>query len=99
MRALVRESAERNQKRFLKEHKLLLREQELKELSKTSKKCMDEYQKFLAGKDETLKNLYEGEELTNKLKYRKDIEETINNALEDVRESKVDKKRLETYGL
>lgn len=97
MRALVRESAEKNQKRFLKEHKLMLRENELKELSKKSKKHKEEYEKFLQQKDEMIAKIYENQEEEKKKMRKVELEEQINSTLKG--NDKVDQKRLESYGL
>ena len=100
MRALVRESAENNQKKFLKEHQLLLKEKELKELSKKNKKYKDEYEKFMERKDQMIKDIYETDDnLLRKIKYRKEMQESINEALDKTTKPDVDKKRLDTYGI
>ena len=84
----------------MKEHKLLEREKELKELSKKNKKHKEEYEKFMETKDAMIKNIYQDDEnLMLKIKYKKDMEESINKALDKDKYKDVDKKRLETYGL
>ena len=58
MRALVRQSAEENQKKFKKEMELLEKERELKINSKKGKKYQEEYEEFLLKKNEKIKKIY-----------------------------------------
>jgi protein KRI1 len=58
MRALVRQSAEENQKKFKKEMELLEKEKEVKANSKKGKKYQEEYEEFMRKKEEKIKKIY-----------------------------------------
>ena len=102
LRTLVKESAERNQKRFLKESELLRQEEELKRKANKSEKSKREYETFMAEKEERLRKIYsEDDRILNKV--------TANQKKAPARENQVNetpntnlpiaKNRLESYGL
>ena len=109
MRAMVKKSAEKNQKKFRKEQDLLNREKELKNLAKKSKKYKKEYERFLENKDYLIEKIYkdyEGPKFEEKSKINKNIENDINQGLEDFEIEKEDKNdddidedRLKSYNL
>ncbi len=102
-RTLVKQSAERNQKKFKKEQELIAREEELKQLSKKSKKYLREYEELIANKERIIEQIYEEKDsLENRLK-KKDfkIEEDIEGLSGGEIEGRaaIDEDRLRSYGI
>ena len=58
MRALVRQSAEENQKKFRKEMELIEKEKELKANSSKGKRYQEEYEEFKSKKEDKVRKIY-----------------------------------------
>lgn len=103
MRAMVKKSAEKNQKKFRKEQDLLKREKELKILAKKSKKYKKEYERFLGEKEFLVEKIYRDYEDRREERGMGmgGMEREINGGLEDfvVEEEGVDQDRLKSYNL
>ena len=58
MRALVRQSAEENQKKFRKEMELIEKEKELKANCSKGKRYQEEYEEFKSKKEDKIRKIY-----------------------------------------
>lgn len=102
LRTLVKESAERNQKRFLKETELLRQEEELKQKAKKSEKAKKEYDAFMAEKEERLAKIYsQDDRILNKVTKNQKKTDASEVQTEEVPKTSlpIAKNRLESYGL